>query len=242
MAEDFESFDFARSEMDPMATNQEEPRRIDPTMLNELQLDALREVTNIGCGAAATALSQLLGGRRINLEVTRSAILSFDELEALLGGSDSVRAAVHLTLRGGFEGWLLLAYQEADATRLAQFLAGAEADTEDPEHLSQLHESALMEVGNIVGSAFLNAVGKVSGMILLPSVPNLVHDRVARVVDTLRRDRAQLTSKPDVGSERMLVLETRLSAEGSPGVDGHVIIVPRPEALGVFLRAVGIDS
>ena len=207
-----------------------------PSMLTEIQLDALREITNIGCGAAATALSQLLGGRRVGLEVTRSAILSFDELEALLGGSESVRAAVHLTLRGGFEGWLLLAYDEDDASELARFLAGPAA-VPGEKSLSEMGKSALMEVGNIVGSAFLNAVGKVSGMILLPSVPTLIHDRVARVVETLRQ-------KPDGDEsalEKMLVLETRLFAEGAPGIDGHVVIVPSPEALGLFLKTLGVD-
>ncbi len=258
---------------------------IDPSMLTEIQLDALREVTNIGCGAAATALSQLLGGRRVNLEVTRSAVLSFEELETLLGSSDDVRATVHLALRGGFEGCLLLAYEEEAASALAEFLVGPGAAF-SAQGLSEMGRSALMEVGNIVGSAFLNAVGKVSGLILLPSVPTFVHDRVARVVESLRSAYEDAPSSNGESFERMLVLETRLSVEdappsdgppdpkdspglqrqargvrGGPGgigeaqgseaprasdgppdpIDGHVIIVPRPEALGLLLRAVGLE-
>ena len=59
---------------------------MDPARLTDLQLDALREVTNIGCGAAATALSQLLGGRRVEMAVTRSHVIPVAGLARHLDG------------------------------------------------------------------------------------------------------------------------------------------------------------
>jgi chemotaxis protein CheC len=207
---------------------------MDPNRLTDLQLDALREVTNIGCGAAATALSQLLGGRGVSLEVTRSAMMAPRELVGLFGGPDCVLAGLHVTLRGGFEGHLLLAYPDAQARALAGLLAGPAASAGDG--LSEMGQSALMEVGNIVSSAYLNGVGRVSGLMLLPSVPTLVHDRAEAVIEVLA------DSGADAAADRMLVLETRLHATGTPAFDGHVVIVPRPEGLGVLLEAIGMGG
>ena len=39
-----------------------------------IQLDALREVANIGCGHAANALSRLVGGSRVDLSVPRAMV------------------------------------------------------------------------------------------------------------------------------------------------------------------------
>ncbi|MFN7133862.1 MAG: chemotaxis protein CheC, partial [Myxococcales bacterium] len=47
----------------------------DPAGLQERDLDALREMTNIGCGHAASALSRLVGDRRVSIEVPCSAVL-----------------------------------------------------------------------------------------------------------------------------------------------------------------------
>ena len=214
---------------------------MDPNSLTELQLDALREVNNIGCGAAATALSQLLTNRHVNLEVTRSAIISLSDLVILLGGPDETRVVILLALRGGFEGHLLLSYSNGDAVDLAGILAGSSA-TENSHELSDMGKSALMEVGNIVGSAFLNAVGKVSEMILLPSVPTLIHDPNHRIVEQLASLRVQEEEEISNLEEKLLVLETRLSIKEASGIQGTVIIIPKTNGLSSFLRKLGMKS
>ena len=47
--------------------------------LTSFQLDALREVSNIGAGNSATALSMLLG-TKIDMSVPNMNIIEFDEL------------------------------------------------------------------------------------------------------------------------------------------------------------------
>ena len=47
--------------------------------LNPLQLDALKEVSNIGAGNAATSLSILLG-TKIDMSVPNMNLIAFDEL------------------------------------------------------------------------------------------------------------------------------------------------------------------
>ena len=65
--------------------------------LNEAQIDALREVSNIGMGHAATALSQLLG-KTVHLQVPQVLITDISKVPELLGGA-SCQGAGHLFWR-----------------------------------------------------------------------------------------------------------------------------------------------
>jgi chemotaxis protein CheC len=68
--------------------------------LDELQLDTLRELSNIGMGHAATALSQLLR-RGISLHVPNLTVTDIAEVPDLLGGAEMVVAGITLDVLGG---------------------------------------------------------------------------------------------------------------------------------------------
>ncbi|MCX7730581.1 MAG: chemotaxis protein CheC, partial [Candidatus Caldatribacterium sp.] len=50
--------------------------------LNEMQLDALKEIGNIGAGNAATALSKMVG-KRVNMEVPLVRVIPLKEVPEL---------------------------------------------------------------------------------------------------------------------------------------------------------------
>nr|MDQ3388854.1 chemotaxis protein CheC [Gemmatimonadota bacterium] len=66
---------------------------IDIRELHPTQLDALREVANIGAGHAATALSQLTRSR-IMIQVPKLEVTRLEDVPQLLASSDEVVAAV----------------------------------------------------------------------------------------------------------------------------------------------------
>ncbi|MBP2665527.1 MAG: CheC, phosphatase, inhibitor of methylation, partial [Firmicutes bacterium] len=63
--------------------------------LSPMQLDALREIGNIGAGNAATALSQIIN-RKIDMSVPRLNILPLSEVPDVVGGPDTMVAGVYL--------------------------------------------------------------------------------------------------------------------------------------------------
>lgn len=205
---------------------------MDPAKLTPLQLDALTEVTHIGCGSAATALSQLLHGRPVALAVTRSEVMSTAGLEAHLQQIEGeTLVGVQVLLRGGIEGAMLLAYPEVHGRNLARLLAGPD-EAPPTGDLGTLGESALLEVGNIVSSAYLNAVGAVTGLLTMPSVPHPARGNAAALAALLRE------SVPD--NERFLLLETWMEVGGEEPFNGHVMIVPSNGSLGKLLEALGM--
>src|SRR5256885_7042872 len=90
--------------------------------LKELQIDALREVANIGAGHAATALSQLTN-RKIMISVPQINIVRLEEVPDLLGNPQDVVAAVLMHMLGDLTGRTLLLFPESVGRRVCDMLA-----------------------------------------------------------------------------------------------------------------------
>src|SRR5207249_9414279 len=118
--------------------------------LKELQIDALREVANIGAGHAATALSQLTNSR-IMISVPQLNIARLEEVPDLLGHPQEVVAAVLMHMLGDLTGRTLLLFPESVARRLCDMLLrrpiGKSAAVDAVE------QSCFTEAGNILADA-----------------------------------------------------------------------------------------
>jgi chemotaxis protein CheC len=194
----------------------------------DAQLDALREVANIGCGHAANALSRLVGGRQVQIEVPRVVLADCQKMQPLLGESDATVVATALEIRGALQGQLLLVLQEDDAHRLSsELLAGQGAG------FNQAQLGALEEAGNIVACACLNAIGKFTGLTLLPSTPHIHHERVEEMV-------ARVVEDAESAVGLVMVLEARFSTTSGPRISGQVLLIPRRSSVRVLLDKLGV--
>lgn len=202
------------------------------------EVDALQELASIGCGQAISALGRL-AGRRFEMDVPEAwmgaepgAIASF------LGSLGQTLLAVGVKLEGPLTGDLLLALPERDAAALAAMLGfpvvvpGRPGQAPPPAPSlaaagwSEMAESALMESGNIVGSAFVTAVGTLVGEKLLLSVPTLVRGSGRVCVEKL------------VAHAGSVALATRFSASpAEPGaaLEGLILVMPEPERIAKLL-------
>jgi chemotaxis protein CheC len=200
---------------------------IDPRDLHELQLDALREVANMGAGHAATALSQLTK-RRIMVSVPRLQIVPLEDVAELLGNADEVVAAVLMHMLGDLTGRTLLLFPRDAALRLSEILLRRGAGS---SHVfAEMEKSAIKEAGNILCAAYMNALADFMGMMLLPSVPSLVIDLCAAVLTS---------AQTNFGSEREWVfsIETEFTMDDvEQKVAGHFLLMPDVPALEVILQ------
>lgn len=193
--------------------------------LDAKQLDALREVANIGAGHAATALSQLTS-RRILVEVPTVRVGGLPE-EASDGGGDY--ATVRMQVLGDVTGETLQVFPNHTARRIAGILTGSDGGI--AESFGEMERSALVEAGNIVAGAYLNALSDFMGMLLLMSVP------------TMRLGTGPVTeARPAAGGEaKALVLETRFRMEGDDeALDGQFVLVPDPPSVRAILEAIHV--
>ena len=167
---------------------------------SEIQLDALGELANIASGNAATALSQMLG-QEVELHVPRALALPLADAVDSAGSPDEIVTGIALQLEGDVDGLVLLLVPSKDASTLCELL-GVEAGTE-------VGDSALAEIGNILGTSYLNAIVSMTGLELMPSPTFVATDLLGAIVASLL---AQTAGEADLA----LVLDSELVLADNP--------------------------
>src|SRR5262247_1809858 len=196
--------------------------------LKALQLDALKEVANIGAGHAATALSQLTQ-RRVMISVPEITIARLEDVAGVLGDPREVMTAVLMHMLGDLTGRTLLLFPEPVAQRLCDMLLKRPVGT--TKEFAALEQSCLKEAGNILSGAYMNALSEFMGMLLLPSVPSLVVDLSAAVLTT---------TYLNFGHDRDFVfcVETEFSIDAQDGLRGHFLLLPDLASLKAIFDAI----
>ena len=152
---------------------------IDAKSLTQIQVDALTEVANIGSGHAATSLSQLVG-KKVMVRVPKILTGSLEDVILRIADPNDVVASVLLYFLGDLTGRNLLLFPYEDAQDLTALLM-----PENQENTVELHESLLKEVANILSCSYMNALGELLGLLILPSVPGMIIDMVGAVLSSV---------------------------------------------------------
>jgi chemotaxis protein CheC len=164
----------------------------------DLQLDALRELANIGSGTASTALSGMLA-RSVDISVPNAQALPFAEAVEAAGPAEEEITGIVLGIVGEMDGTVLLLVPPADADALCRML-GVEPG-------SELALSALGEIGNVVGTSYINALAAMTGMALEPTPPASATDMLGAIVESVLAGHAH-------AGDIALVLDSDLTVEG----------------------------
>ena len=197
--------------------------------LKALQLDALREVANIGAGHAATALSQMTG-QTIMISVPQINIAPLEDIPNQIATDEEPVAAVLMKILGDLTGLALLVFPEHTAQRVAGLMMKKDGVTV----LGEIEQSALREAGNILSAAYLNALSEFMGMILLPSPPSLAIDLSDAVLSSTFLEIAQ-------GAEYVFCVETEFHLkELNETLRGFFLLLPDIGSLTAILRAIRV--
>ena len=197
--------------------------------LKEPQLDAMREVANIGAGHAATALSQMTN-RKIMITVPRVNVRPLEDACYIVGTPDDVIAAILMHMMGDLTGRALLLFPERAALTLCDFLLRRDLGT--TAAFGVMEQSGLKEAGNILASAYLNALSDFMGMMLVPSVPSLVIDLSGAILTT-----AHLNFGQD--RDYAFCVETSFRVEGAAEpLGGHFLLLPDIASLRSIFDAI----
>ena len=198
--------------------------------LKALQLDALREVANIGAGHAATALSQMIGGT-IMISVPTINVSRPEEVPPQISAPEEPVAAVLMHMLGDLTGRTLLVFPKPTAARLASLMLRRPGSSEE---LGEMEQSAIKEAGNILSSAYMNALSDFMGMMLLPSPPSLAVDMSTAVLTT-----AYLQFGSD--KDYVFCVESEfLMGDLDERMRGFFLLLPDPASLQAILKAVRV--
>jgi chemotaxis protein CheC len=141
-------------------------------ILNDLQLDALSELVNIGVGHAAMGLSEMVN-EQVHLSVPRLSLLERAEAIELLANRESNKlVAVHQVFDGDLVGRALLIFPESKSLELVRAVTGGKLPLED---IIELEQEALAETGNIVLNGCLATIANLLDRNLKMSLPEVPH-------------------------------------------------------------------
>jgi len=196
--------------------------------LSPVQIDALREAGNIGAGNAAIALSEMVN-QKVDLSTPMATLLQLSHVPDLVGGPEASVAGVYLNVTGDCSGSILLLLEEESAIRLSNLMVPN--DTGGPE-ISVVKRSALQETGSILSAAYLNALGRLTGLFFKPSVPGFAMDMAGAIFDYVLVDLAAT-------EDHVLVVETDFMVSGVK-VMGHLVLFPDLGTLNTILQRLGV--
>src|SRR5215218_2279956 len=108
--------------------------------LKAIQMDALREVANIGAGHAATALSQMIG-QTIMISVPTINVSRLEDMPPQVAAPEEPVAAVLMHMLGDLTGRTLLVFPKPTAVRLSELMLRRPAGTS--KDLGELEQSAI---------------------------------------------------------------------------------------------------
>jgi chemotaxis protein CheC len=141
------------------------------SVLDELELDALTELVNIGVGRAANSLREMVG-EQVHLSVPHIALLERHDAVRLLGEREEDRlVAVHQVFDGDIHGRVLLIFPEKKSLELVRAVTGGALSLED---IIELEHEALAETGNIILNGCLATIANLLERNLKMSLPEIL--------------------------------------------------------------------
>ncbi len=194
-----------------------------PLDLTPQQIEAMRQLANLGSADAARSLGRLLG-TSVEAAQPRAQVATKGAVHKVLQ-PDGAAFSVHFAVEGGARmRWMMHVTQEG-ATLMGGLLLGSPLFG-SPDQSGGLYTSALAEMSNIVVSSYVGGVAAAVGLTLVPSIP-YVGKGLAKTMDD---------AFGDLDSSLLLVTDLRL-----PGVRyaGRIVAAPVEESLSRLLSMLG---
>lgn len=194
--------------------------------LNGMQLDALKEVSNIGAGNAATALSMMLN-KKVDMTVPAVNVVRLQDIVEL-NGEEEVAGTVVRVL-GDIAGNILLVFEKDTSENIISKLVGSK---EAPD--SEMGSSVLCEIANIISASYMNSIAQLTNLAIAPSVPAVSYDMLGAILTTTFIESNQY-------DEYILDIETVFLDDTEENIGGHFYYIPMPGSLEKILKSIGIN-
>ncbi len=204
--------------------------------LNDMGLDALREIGNIGSGNAASALSCMLS-HFVNIQVPKISILDYNEVAESFGGPESLMVGLLLSMNGDVNGMMMFLLQKDFAHMTINALLGS--NLEDFSDVGDMELSAIKEVGNIMAASYINAIVTLTNLKINITVPDICIDMVGAILSVPAIHFANI-------SDKIIFIENQFEADSENSEEGqqaasHVLMIPDVESLEKIMSSLGIS-
>lgn len=198
--------------------------------ISEMAMDAMREISSIGSGNAATALSSVLD-KRVKMTLPEVKVLGFNEAVRKLGGPETIVAATLVQMSGEING-IMLFLQRIDFINIVLESVSL-MPIKDYSELNEFDVSALNEVGNIIISTYVNAVTKFTDISVTLSVPAIAINMLGGLLSVPMAELGEQTDK-------IMVLDGKFHCDDKEVYCG-LLMLPDVESLNYLMKKLGVE-
>jgi chemotaxis protein CheC len=200
--------------------------------LNDLHIDVLREIGNIGSGNAASALSTMLD-RKVDISVPVVRVLDYGQVTEELGGPEELMAGLLLSLRGDVTGMIMFLLHKDFAHMVINTLTGMQL--ENIGILDEFSSSAVSEVGNIMAASYVNAIASLTGLVIDITPPDICVDMVGAILSV------PAIYFANMGDKIIFIQDEFDRKEGDTKSSSHILMLPEADSLNNIMTKLGLD-
>ncbi|MCH5332332.1 MAG: chemotaxis protein CheC [Agathobacter sp.] len=196
--------------------------------VNEMYLDILREIGNIGAGNATTALAGMLN-QTIQMNVPKVQLMEASQLSSAICPEEEVIVGVFLEVTMDITGSMMFLMRMDSAHYLVNKLMGRDPECRDD--FTEMDMSAIKEIGNIITASYLTALSGMTNLKIAPSIPHVAIDMAGAILSVPAIQFGQF-------GNNALMIQTEFGDDVS--IDGYFILMPEEDSYEIILSSLGI--
>ena len=197
--------------------------------VNEMYIDVLREIGNIGAGNATTSLASMINAK-IDMSVPKVELMEASELGSAICPEDEIIVGIFLEVTHDITGSMMFLMKMDSAHYLVNKLMGKDPTNMDP--FDEMDLSAMKEIGNIISASCLTALSGMTNLTISPSVPYIAVDMAGAILSVPAIQFGQY-------GNNALLIETEFGDDYRIG--GYFILMPEEESYAKILTSLGIQ-
>lgn len=197
--------------------------------VNNMYLDVLKEIGNIGAGNATTAIANMLG-MKIDMNVPNIKLMEVSKLGTAVGAEDQTIVGIFLEVQNDIDGSMMFLLDIPSARYLVNKLMMTDASEDEP--FGELELSALKEIGNIIAGSYLSALSSMTNLVIAPSIPYIAVDMAASILSVPAIEFG-------LQGDNALLIQTEICAEVA--INGYFILMPEQGSYEKILTSLGIS-
>jgi len=195
---------------------------------NDIVIDVLREVGNIGAGNAATALAKMIN-KKVDMNVPKVNVMDLPDVPDLLGGAEKEVCGIFFKLDGDIEGSIMFVLNTQSALNLVNLLMPREDATFD-----EFTVSALQEIGNILSGSYISSLSGLTNLNIQISVPSLAIDMAGAILSVPAIQFGLM-------GDTILIIENQFIEEDvAKSVQGYFFLIPEIDSYEKLLNSLGV--
>ena len=199
--------------------------------INEMHIDVLREIANIGSGNAASSLSRMLD-HPVNISIPDIGIRGFNETAEVLGGPEAIMVGTLLMLSEEIDGMIMFLLPVEVACDLVNMLMYT--DIKGYEEIDEIGFSAINEISNIMSASFVTAIADMTDLTIDISPPEATLDMLGSIMSVPSIYFAKM-------SDTLLLIQNELDISGKK-TRASVLLLPDMPSLEKLMKSLGIDA